>query len=330
MASSWQEAFDLGDRDVPDVETPEERSGVFRRLREGLTRSRQALTAELSSSFTERIDDSTWEHIEEALIMADVGAPTTAAVVRRLEDEVEAGELAGGDALRERLIALLAETAWPGDGDSARIHLRERPSVLMVVGVNGTGKTTTIGKIAWHLQKELGLDVIVAAADTYRAAAVNQLAEWADRAGTQIVRGTEGGDPGAVVFDGVAAAEARGADVVICDTAGRLHTHGNLMEELSKIRRVIAKQIPDAPHETLVVIDATTGQNGIRQAQEFAKSVEVTGAVLTKLDGSAKGGVALAIAAELGIPVKLIGIGESLEDLRPFDAEQFARALIEE
>jgi fused signal recognition particle receptor len=330
MATSWQEAFDLGDREVPDVETEEEGAGVFRRLREGLTRSRQALTAELSSSFTERIDDSTWEHIEEALILADVGAPTTAAVVRRLEDEVEAGELAGGDALRERLIALLAETASPGDDDSARIHLRERPSVLMVVGVNGTGKTTTIGKIAWHLQKELGLDVIVAAADTYRAAAVNQLAEWADRAGTQIVRGTEGGDPGAVVFDGVAAAEARGADVVICDTAGRLHTHGNLMEELSKIRRVIAKQIPDAPHETLVVIDATTGQNGIRQAQEFAKSVEVTGAVLTKLDGSAKGGVALAIAAELGIPVKLIGIGESLEDLRPFDAEQFARALIEE
>jgi fused signal recognition particle receptor len=327
MAASWQEAFDLGDREIPATQAEEERAGVFSRLRQGLTRSRQALTAELSSSFTEHIDESTWEHLEEALILADVGAPTTAAVVRRLEDEVEAGGLSGGEALRDRLIEVLAETASPADG---RIHLRERPSVLMVVGVNGTGKTTTIGKIAWHLQKELGLDVIVAAADTYRAAAVNQLAEWADRAGTQIVRGTEGGDPGAVVFDGVAAAEARGADVVICDTAGRLHTHGNLMEELSKVRRVIAKQIPDAPHETLVVIDATTGQNGIRQAQEFAKSVEVTGAVLTKLDGSAKGGVALAIAAELGIPVKLIGIGESLEDLRPFDAEQFARALIEE
>jgi fused signal recognition particle receptor len=226
------------------------------------------------------------------------------------------------------LIELLAETASPQGEESARIHLRERPSVLMIVGVNGTGKTTTIGKIAWHLQKELGLDVIVAAADTYRAAAVNQLAEWADRAGTQIVRGTEGGDPGAVAFDAVAAAEARSADVVICDTAGRLHTHGNLMEELAKVRRVIGKQIPDAPHETLIVIDATTGQNGVRQAQEFANSVEVTGAVLTKLDGSAKGGVALAIASELGIPVKLIGIGESLEDLRPFDAEQFARALI--
>jgi fused signal recognition particle receptor len=330
VATSWQEAFDLGDREVPQVELGEERAGVFRRLRKGLTRSRQALTAELSSSFTDRIDESTWEHLEEALILADVGAKTTAAVVRRLEDEAEAGELSGGDALRERLIAVLAETASPGGDDGARIRLRERPSVLMIVGVNGTGKTTTIGKIAWHLQRELGLDVIVAAADTYRAAAVNQLAEWADRAGTQIVRGTEGGDPGAVAYDGVAAAQARGADVVICDTAGRLHTHGTLMEELAKVRRVIAKQLPDAPQETLVVIDATTGQNGVRQAQEFAKSVEVTGAVLTKLDGSAKGGVALAIAAELGIPVKLIGIGESLEDLRPFDAEQFARALIEE
>jgi fused signal recognition particle receptor len=327
VAKTWPEAFDLGDREVPEPAPQEERAGVFRRLREGLSRSRQALTAELSASFTERIDESTWEGIEEALILADVGAKTTAAVVRRLEDEVEAGELGGGDQLRDRLIEVLAETASPGDG---RIHLPDPTSVLMVVGVNGTGKTTTIGKTAWHLQKELGLDVIVAAADTYRAAAVNQLAEWADRAGTQIVRGTEGGDPGAVAYDGVAAAQARGADVVICDTAGRLHTHGNLMEELAKVRRVIAKQLPEAPHETLVVIDATTGQNGVRQAQEFAKAVEVTGAVLTKLDGSAKGGVALAIAAELGIPVKLIGIGESLEDLRPFDATDFARALIEE
>ncbi len=327
MAVDWQSAFDLGNGANPS-ETPEEdRAGVFRRLRAGLSRSRRALTAELSSSFTERIDETTWERLEEALILADVGAKTTAEVVRRLEDQVEAGEIANGETLRERLIEVLAETATPADG---RIQLSERPAVMMVVGVNGTGKTTTIGKIAWHLQKELGLDVIVAAADTYRAAAVNQLAEWADRAGTQIVRGAEGGDPGAVAFDAVGAAKGRGADVVICDTAGRLHTHGNLMEELSKVRRVIAKQLPDAPHETLVVIDATTGQNGIRQAQEFGKAVEVTGAVLTKLDGSAKGGVALGIASELGIPVKLIGIGESLEDLRPFDAEQFARALIEE
>ena len=330
VAVSWQEAFDLGDRTVAVEERPEERAGVFRRLREGLSRSRQVLSAELSSSFTERIDEQTWEHLEEALILADVGATTTAAVVRRLEDEVEAGELTGGEQLREHLIEVLAETASPQGEEGARIHLRDRPSVLMIVGVNGTGKTTTIGKVAWHLQKELGLDVIVAAADTYRAAAVNQLAEWADRAGTQIVRGTEGGDPGAVAFDAVAAAEARSADVVICDTAGRLHTHGNLMEELAKVRRVISRRLEDAPQETLIVIDATTGQNGVRQAQEFANAVDVTGAVLTKLDGSAKGGVALAIASELGIPVKLIGIGESLEDLRPFDAEEFARALIEE
>jgi fused signal recognition particle receptor len=327
VATTWQEAFDLGDRVVPAEQPKEERAGVFRRLRQGLTRSRQAISAELTASFTDRIDEHTWEQLEEALIFADVGAPTTAAVVRRLEDEVEAGQVTAGEPLRQRLIEILAETASPADG---RIHLPDAPSVLMVVGVNGTGKTTTIGKVAWHLQKGLGLDVIVAAADTYRAAAVNQLAEWADRAGTQIVRGTEGGDPGAVAFDAVGAAKARRADVVICDTAGRLHTHGNLMEELAKVKRVISKQIPEAPHETLVVIDATTGQNGVRQAQEFGNAVDVTGAVLTKLDGSAKGGVALAIASELGIPVKLIGIGESLEDLRPFDAEQFARALIEE
>jgi len=329
MPATWTDAFDLGDRDVPDVSTEEERgSGVFKRLREGLSRSRQALGAELSSSFTDRVDEETWERIEEALILADVGAPTTAAVVRRLEDEVEAGEVGGGEAMRERLIELLAETATP-DGD-LRIDLSAKPAVLMVVGVNGTGKTTTIGKIAWHLQQELGLDVIVGAADTYRAAAVEQLAEWADRAGCQIVKGTEGGDPGAVAFDAVAAAQARNADVVICDTAGRLHTKDNLMDELSKVRRVVAKQLDGAPHEMLVVIDATTGQNGVRQAKAFGEVAEVDGAVLTKLDGSAKGGVALAISSELGIPVKLIGIGESLEDLRPFDAAEFARALLSE
>ncbi|HEX2358727.1 MAG TPA: signal recognition particle-docking protein FtsY [Solirubrobacterales bacterium] len=331
MPTSWNEAFDLGDRETPETpaESGEDRAGVFRRLRQGLSRSRKALTAELSASVGGPIDEETWEGIEEALILADVGAPTTAKVVRRLEDEVEAGELSGGEELRERLIEVLAETASPeGEGDG-RINLRDQPSVIMVVGVNGTGKTTTIGKIAWHLQREMGLDVIVAAADTYRAAAVEQLTEWAERAGSQIVKGTEGGDPGAVAFDAIAAAQARGADVVICDTAGRLHTKGDLMEELSKVRRVIGKQLPGSPQETLVVIDATTGQNGIRQAQEFGRVADVTGAVMTKLDGSAKGGVALAISSELGIPVKLIGIGEALEDLRPFDAEQYARALLE-
>ena len=328
MPRTWQEAFDLGDREVAAAPQPEKREGVLTRLREGLSRSRRALGAELGASLTAGIDDGTWESLEEALILADVGAPTTAAVVRRLEDEYEAGDVTGGEQLRERLIELLAETASPAE--DPRIDLSASPAVVMVVGVNGTGKTTTIGKIAWHAQQELGLDVVVGAADTYRAAAVEQLTEWADRAGCQIVKGTEGGDPGAVAFDAVEAARARGADVVICDTAGRLHTKGTLMEELSKVRRVISKQLPDAPHETLVVIDATTGQNGVRQAQEFSKAVEVSGAVLTKLDGSAKGGVALAIASELGIPVKLIGIGESLEDLRPFDPEEFSRALLGE
>jgi fused signal recognition particle receptor len=332
MARSWRDAFDTGEDPAGQAPAEEEadRAGVFSRLRQGLSRSRQALSAELSASFTDQIDESTWERLEEALILADVGAKTTAEVVQRLEDEAAAGDLSGGGALRERLIEVLAEVASPQGDDGSRIDVSERPAVLMIVGVNGTGKTTTIGKIAWHLQRELDLQVIVGAADTYRAAAVEQLAEWAERAGSEIVRGSEGGDPGAVAFDAVAAAQARGADVVICDTAGRLHTHGNLMDELSKVRRVIAKQVEDAPHETLVVIDATTGQNGVRQAEEFARAVEVTGAVLTKLDGSAKGGVALAIASDLGIPVKLIGIGESLEDLRPFDAEQFARALLEE
>jgi fused signal recognition particle receptor len=331
MATSWQQAFDLGDGGVTATEEPEEeRGGIFSRLRQGLSRSREALSAELAASFTDQIDEATWERLEEALILADVGAKTTAQVVQRLEDEAAAGDLSGGGTLRERLIEVLAEVASPQGDEGSRIDVSERPAVLMIVGVNGTGKTTTIGKIAWHLHRELGLEVIVGAADTYRAAAVEQLSEWAERAGSEIVRGAEGGDPGAVAFDSIEAAQARGADVVICDTAGRLHTHGNLMEELSKVRRVIGKRIEGAPHETLVVIDATTGQNGVRQAQEFARAVEVTGAVLTKLDGSAKGGVALAIASELGIPVKLIGIGESLEDLRPFDAEQFARALLEE
>jgi len=331
MDADWRQAFDLGDDAAgaggADRADAEDRAGVFRRLREGLSRSRKALTAELSASVSDRIDELTWERIEEALILADVGAPTTARVVRRLEDEVDAGRLGGGETLRERLIELLAGVAGTAE---RRISLRARPTVIMVTGVNGTGKTTTIGKIAWHLQKELGLDVIVAAADTYRAAAVEQLSEWAERAGCEIVRGVEGGDPGAVVFDAVAAAQARGVHVVVCDTAGRLHTKGNLMEELAKVRRVIAKQLEGAPHETLVVIDATTGQNGVRQARAFGDAVEVTGVVLTKLDGTAKGGVALAISEELGIPVKLIGIGEALEDLRPFQPEQFARALLGE
>ena len=330
MSTSWQEVFDLGTRDATaadaEPESEERRRGVFRRLRESLSKSRQALVEEVSASLFDRIDEETWERLEEALILADAGAPTTAEVVERLEREVESGAVSpDGEAVRERLIEILADVASNG---RRPIDLSGEPAVLLMVGVNGTGKTTTIGKIAWHLSREFGLSVVLAAGDTYRAAAAEQLAEWAERAGAELIRSKEGGDPGAVAFDAISAARARGADVVIVDTAGRLHTQGNLMDELSKIRRVIAKQMPDAPHETLISIDATTGQNGLRQAKIFSEAVEVDGVVLTKLDGTAKGGIVLAIANELEIPVKLIGTGEQLEDLRPFDPADFARALL--
>jgi fused signal recognition particle receptor len=331
VPTSWQEIFDLGAREVtrsqPVTEAEEERRGVFRRLRQSLSKSRQALAEEISASLFDRIDEETWERLEEALIFADAGAPTTAAVVERLEHEVEAGMVsADGEVVRDRLIGILAEVATAGG--RRPIDLSGEPAVLLMVGVNGTGKTTTIGKIAWHLSKEFGLSVVLAAGDTYRAAAAEQLAEWAERAGAELVRSEPGADPGAVAFDAISAARARGADVVIVDTAGRLHTQGNLMDELAKVRRVIGKQIPEAPHETLISIDATTGQNGLRQAKVFSEAAEVDGVVLTKLDGTAKGGITLAIASELGIPVKLIGTGESLEDLRPFDPAEFAQALL--
>src|SRR3954453_5506717 len=334
MPTSWQEIFDLGDRDVPApsgaaAQAGEEvQRGVFRRLRESLSKSRRALTEEISASLFDRIDEETWERLEEALILADVGAPTTAKVVERLEQEGTSGAVsADGVAVQHRLVEIMAEIAATGE---RRIDLSSEPSVLLMVGVNGTGKTTTIGKIAWHLANEFGLSVMLAAADTYRAAAAEQLAAWAEGAGDQLVRSARGGDPGGVGYDAIAAARARGTDVVIVDTAGRLHTQGNLMDELAKVRRVIGKQLPDAPHETLITIDATTGQNGLRQAGVFAEAVDVAGVVLTKLDGTAKGGITLAIAGELGIPVKLIGTGEALEDLRPFDSTEFARALLEE
>ena len=337
MARTWRDVFELGDRGEAHLAQPRSADsaeaeaasgsgrGVLRRLRDSLSASRSALRAELSSTLFDRLDGEAFERLEEALILADVGPRTTADVVGRLEAEVEAGTVAGPEAARRRLLELLAEVAR---ADGARIDLTSRPSVIMVVGVNGTGKTTTIGKIAWHLTQELGLSVIAAAADTYRAAAVEQLETWAERAGADLVRGSPGGDSGAVVFDAISAAQSRGADVVIADTAGRLHTHANLMEELAKVRRVAAKRLEGAPHEALIVIDATTGQNGLRQAQAFADVVELTGVVLTKLDGTAKGGIALAIASELGLPVKLIGVGEGLEDLRPFDPREFAEALL--
>ena len=328
MARSWRELFVTGADGAgePEPEAEEERRGFFARLRDNMAKSRQALGAELQSSVFQTLDDQTWERLEETLIYADVGAPTTARIVERLETEAGSGGLGGGEALTSRLRELLADAARTGEDT---IDLRHNPTVILMVGVNGTGKTTTIGKIAWRLHNELGRSVVLGAADTFRAAAVEQLVAWGERAGCDVVRGAEGADPGAVAFDAVEAARARGLDVVICDTAGRLHTQHHLMEELAKVRRVIDRQLPGAPHETLLTIDATTGQNGLRQALLFREAVDVTGIVLTKLDGTAKGGIALAIAQELGVPVKLIGIGEGLEDLRPFDPDDFARALLE-
>jgi fused signal recognition particle receptor len=342
VARDWSELFITGERSGPEEpgagsaagpgdasaqSRGSEPRGLFRRLRRSMAKTRQALGSEIHATLFGVLDEHTWERLEEALIMADVGAITTAAVVETLEAETGSGKLEGGQALSERLIALLAETARVGD---ARIDIRAQPTVIVAVGVNGTGKTTTIGKLAWHLQRELGVSVLLGAADTYRAAAGEQLEGWAERAGAQIVRGDEGSDPGAVAFDAIARARSAGIDVVIIDTAGRLHTQDDLMAELGKVRRVIARQIEGAPHETLLTIDATTGQNGLRQAKLFADAAYVSGVVLTKLDGTARGGIALAIARELDLPVKLIGVGESLEDLRPFDPEDFARALIAE
>ncbi len=337
MPRDWSELFITADDGHGAVKDEREqdaeggrggkRGGLFRRLRESMAKTRQALGSEIQATLFGVLDEQTWERLEEALIMADVGASTTAAVVQTLETEASEGKLEGGEALSQRLIELLAQTATVGD---ARIDIRPQPTVILAVGVNGTGKTTTIGKLAWHLREELGRSVLLGAADTFRAAAAEQLEGWAGRAGCEIVTGPAGSDPGAVAFDAIAQARARGIDVVIIDTAGRLHTQDDLMGELSKVRRVIARQLEGAPHETLLTIDATTGQNGLRQAKLFAEAADVTGVVLTKLDGTARGGIALAIAQELGLPVKLIGVGESVEDLRPFDPQDFAGALIAE
>jgi fused signal recognition particle receptor len=262
-------------------------------------------------------DEDAWERLEEALITADVGVPATAELVQRLE--ARGGLTTLDEPLAEELAALLGE---PGTLD-----VSARPCVVLVVGVNGTGKTTTIGKLAAKLADH-GHSVLLAAADTFRAAAEEQLEVWAERAGADFVGSPRGGDPAAVAYDAIEAATARGRDIVVVDTAGRLHTQKHLMDELAKVRRVIAGRLDGAPHETLLVVDATTGQNGLQQARLFAEAVDVSGVALTKLDGSAKGGIAVAIAHELGLPVTLVGVGEGLDDLRPFDPQDFARALV--
>jgi len=312
MARSWSEL--LGDEH--EVAEPEaERRRFFGKLRTSLGRTRTAIRLPIGR-FDPRDDDS-WEELEEALITADVGMAATDELVERLRKRRDVDDLS--QALADEIAALLGE---PG-----RLDVNDHPSVLLVVGVNGTGKTTTIGKLA-HRLSEHGRSVLVAAADTFRAGADEQLEIWSQRAGADFVGSTKGGDPAAVAYDAIAAAQSRGRDVVLIDTAGRLHTQTNLMEELAKIRRVVGSRLEGAPHETLLVLDATTGQNGLQQARLFKDAVDVTGVALTKLDGTAKGGIVLSIAVELGLPVKLIGVGEALEDLQPFDPDDFARALV--
>ena len=316
MTRTWAEF--LGDDEVAPAADDEKRRGWFGRLRESLSSSRQALTREL---IFDPSDEEAWERIEEALIAADCGVPATVEIVQQLE----ARDPASQADLLEGLEAVVTEMVTV-DGQE-RLALEGQPTVVLVVGVNGTGKTTTIGKLA-HRLGESGRSVVLAAADTFRAAAEEQLEIWAERAGADFVGSQRGADAAAVAFDAISAAEARGRDVVVVDTAGRLHTQTNLMEELAKVRRVIAGKLDGAPHETLLVLDATTGQNGLRQAKLFDEAVGLTGVALTKLDGTAKGGVALAVTQELGIPVKLVGVGETLDDLQPFDPADFARALV--
>jgi len=285
---------------------------------QGVARTRQGVFSRLRGVFGRQMDDAAWEEVEEALIAADVGATLAAQVVERARARRDQSDPKA--AVETELLALFAPrdpTPWP------RIPAPGVPAVVLVVGVNGTGKTTTIGKLANKL-REHGRTVTLGAADTFRAAAEEQLEIWAQRSGAEFVGGERGGDPAAVAYDAVGS----DTDVVIVDTAGRLHTQTNLMDELAKVRRVIAGRIDGAPHEVLLVVDATTGQNGLQQARLFGEAVGVTGVALTKLDGSAKGGIAVAIAYELGLPVKLVGVGESLDDLRPFDAADFARALV--
>lgn len=326
----WHEVFDgVAVEEVPDeviAEEAEERVGLFARLRKNLGKARTAMREQLQATVYRPVDRELYEQIEEALISADVGMTRALEIVERLEDRCLVKQISDRERCLDELAEVIADILRPEELEQQKIDVTTRPSVIFMVGVNGSGKTTTIGKIAWRL-KELGKTPLMVAGDTFRAAAVEQLSEWSERVGCDIIKQEQGSDPAAVVYDGLLAARSRGADVVLVDTAGRLHTQVNLMRELEKVHRVIQSQIPGAPHETLLVIDATTGQNGLRQAQEFQQAVAVSGVVLTKLDGTAKGGIVLAIHQTLGIPIKLVGVGERLEDLRPFEADVFARAL---
>ena len=298
--------------------------GFFSKISEGLKKTRDSLNNAVSGMLAgfRKVDEELFEELEEILVMSDIGMATAQKLCDELREEVKLQKIENPAAIKTLLEEKVADLLAGSEG----LKLETRPSVILVIGVNGAGKTTTIGKMAASLKAE-GKRVILGAADTFRAAAIDQLGVWAERAGVEMIRGSEGGDPASVVFDTIAAARARGSDVIICDTAGRLHNKKNLMEELAKISRIIRRELPDASVETLLVLDATTGQNAVNQAREFQTVADITGIVLTKLDGTARGGVVLSIYDELGIPVKFIGVGEQIDDLQPFDPEAFARAM---
>jgi len=310
----------------PAPEQAEARPGFFERLKRGLRKTHEGLVGRIDTLLLgkKKIDADTLEELEEILITADIGVATTVELVRSLEQRLSRNELQDGDALkaalREEMLSRLERSAAPLDTGAAK------PFVIMVIGVNGVGKTTTIGKLASKFSAD-GKKVLLVAGDTFRAAAVEQLEIWGQRTGVEVVRHKQGADPAAVVFDGCKAAVAREVDVLIVDTAGRLHTKVNLMEELKKVRRVVGREVPGAPHETLLVLDAATGQNAVSQAKLFKEAADVTGIALTKLDGTAKGGIVVAISSEFGIPVRYIGVGEGVDDLRTFDPEEFVQAL---
>ncbi|MCI8993215.1 MAG: signal recognition particle-docking protein FtsY [Eubacterium sp.] len=303
----------------------EEKKGFFSRLVKGLTKTRDNIVAGFDSIFSgfSNIDDDFYEEIEEILIMGDIGIHATSSIIEELKQKVKEQHIKEPGECKELLINSIKEQMDVGE---TAYRFENETSIVLIVGVNGVGKTTSVGKLAGKLKAQ-GKKVILAAADTFRAAAGEQLAEWANRAGVEVIGGQEGADPASVIYDAVAAAKARNADVLLCDTAGRLHNKKNLMEELKKINRILEKEYPDAYRETLVVLDGTTGQNALVQARQFAEAAELTGIILTKLDGTAKGGIAVAIQSELGVPVKYIGVGETIDDLQKFDADDFVNAL---
>lgn len=305
----------------------EEKKGFFKRLKEGLTKTRNNIVRGIDSVFNgfSYIDEDFYEELEEILIMGDIGVRATGDILDKLREQVKENHIKEPSACKEFLISAIKEQMQVGE---AAYEFEKKQSVILVIGVNGVGKTTSVGKLAGQL-KDQGRKVLLAAADTFRAAAGEQLTEWAKRAEVDIVGGMEGSDPASVIYDAVAAAKARNVDVLLCDTAGRLHNKKNLMEELKKINRIIDREFPDAHRENLVVLDGTTGQNALQQAREFGEVANLTGIILTKMDGTAKGGIAVAIQSELKIPVKYIGVGETIEDLQKFDADQFVNALFD-